>query len=90
MANFAAIRQTVQRYRDLSIFNTAAVRYIEFLKMEILVYRLIARRTGSKCITVPNFVAIGHTVIDITIFSIFKMMAVRHLGVYKVGSFNGR
>jgi len=43
-----------------------------------------------KCVNMPNFAAIGQSMIEISLFSNYKMAAVRHLGFLKIQNFSGR
>ena len=65
---------------DFSISNTAAVRHLAFLKLEIL---MINRVHGVICTTGPNFVAIDLTVSVILRFFHFQDGAVHHIVLSK-------
>jgi len=55
MQKFVAIGQTVAEIWRFLFFKAAAVRYLGFLKIEILIS---CRLKKVKCIIIPNFVAI--------------------------------
>jgi len=55
----------ITRRRDFSIFKTAAVRHLEFLKIK---FQQRAFFRDTLTILMPNFVEIGHTVADISRF----------------------
>ena len=44
----------------------------------------------AECVIVPNFAAIGQSMIEISRFSNFNIAAVRHLGFLDGQNFNGR
>jgi len=45
---------------------------------------LVNRQIGGLIIVIPYFTKIGETVAEISHLTIFKMVAVRHLGFLKV------
>jgi len=59
------------KYREFSIFKTADVRNIGFLKLNFLT---VMSFRDTFCVIKPTFVRIGHIVEDIAIFSIFGKM----------------
>ena len=58
--------ERLQIYGYLTVFDMAAVRYLEFVKFEIFNDRL--RLRDAFCISLPNFVKIGQTVTEISRF----------------------
>jgi len=52
--------------------------------------RTLRQALGPICIIVPNFIKIGQKVAEMCDLTVFKMAAVRHLGLLKFNFFNGR
>jgi len=59
----------------------AAVRHLGFVKFEF--FLTVGRLRDPFCISVPNFVKIGQTIVEIAIFVIFNMAAAAMLNFQK-------
>jgi len=62
-------------YSSLAVFKMAAIRHVGFLKFE---YFKVSynQRQRQICVTVQNFIKIGHTVVSY----LLKIATISHLG----------